>query len=55
MGLDESKIGFMVVDMTERLGMMLQLIDSGAKFIHDMVIEAGENWGGRTDLIRTMG
>ena len=54
-GLDESKIGFMVVDMTEELGTMMQLIDGGAKFIHDMVIEAGKNWDGETDLIRPMG
>ena len=55
LGLDESKIGFMVVDMTEQLGMMMQLIDSGAKFIHDMVMEAGKDWDGQTDLIRSMG
>ena len=54
-GLDESKIGFMVVDMTEQLGMMMQLIDAGAKFIHDMVMEAGKDWDGETDLIRPMG
>ena len=54
-GLDEPKIDFMVVDMTEELGTMMQLIDGGAKFIHDMVIEAGKNWDGQTDLIRPMG
>ena len=54
-GLDESKIGFMVVDMTDQLGMMMQLIDGGAKFIHDMVMEAGKGWDGVTDLVRTMG
>lgn len=54
-GLDESKIGFIVVDMTEQLGMMMQLIDGGAKFIHDMVMESGKDWDGQTDLIRPMG
>ena len=54
-GLDESKIGFMVVDMTAELGTMMQLIDGGAKFIHDMVIAAGKDWDGETDLIRPMG
>ena len=55
LGLDESKVGFMVVDMTEQLGMMVQLIDDGAKLIHDMVINAGRDWDGKTDLIRSMG
>ncbi|WP_165062931.1 MULTISPECIES: VOC family protein [unclassified Adlercreutzia] len=55
LGLDENKIGFMVVDMTEELGMMVQLIDDGAKFIHDMVINAGKDWDGETDFIREMG
>lgn len=55
LGLDESKIGFMVVDMTEDLGMMVQLIDDGARLIHDMVKAGGESWDGETDLIRPMG
>jgi hypothetical protein len=54
-GLDESRIGFMVVDMTERLGMMVQLIGGSAKLIHDLVIDAGRDWDGETDLIRPMG
>lgn len=55
LGLDENKIGFMVVDMTEELGCMMQLIDNGALYIHNMVKEAAEGWDGKTDLIRTMG
>ena len=54
-GLDESKIGFMVVDMTERLGMMVQLISDGAKLLHNMVMDAGRDWDGETDLIRPLG
>ncbi|MBQ9043108.1 MAG: VOC family protein [Eggerthellaceae bacterium] len=54
-GLDESKIGFMVIDMTDDLGMMMQLVDDGARFIHDMVIDAGKDWDGETDLVRQMG
>lgn len=55
LGLDESKIGFMVVDMTEDLGMMVQLVDDNARLIHDMVIDAGRTWDGKTGLIRPMG
>lgn len=55
LGLDESKIGFMVVDMTDDLGMMVQLVDDNAKLIHDMVIAGGKEWDGTTDLIRPMG
>lgn len=55
LGLDENKIGFMVIDMTDDFGMMIQLIDDGARLIHDMVIDAGKNWDGSTDLIRQLG
>lgn len=55
LGLDENKIGFMVVDMTEKYGMMMQLIDENARFIHNMVMDAGKDWDGKTDLIRPMG
>ena len=45
----------MVVDMTERLGMMVQLISDGAKLLHNMVMDAGRDWDGETDLIRPLG
>ena len=54
-GLDQEKIGFMVIDMVKEFGMMVQLVDDQARFIHDMVIDAGKNWDGKTDLIRPMG
>lgn len=52
---DAQKPSFMVVDMREELGMMVQLITPRAAMIHNLLINAGKNWDGKTDLLRKLG
>lgn len=54
-GISADKIGFMVIDLTEELGFMMQLIEESAAYIHNMTMEAAKGWDGKTDLIRPMG
>ena len=49
------KPSFMVVDMRRDLGFMVQLITPRAKMIHDLLISAGKDWDGSTDLFRKLG
>lgn len=49
------KPSFMVVDMRRDLGMMVQLITPRAALIHNLLIDAGKNWDGKTELFRKLG
>lgn len=49
------KPSFMVVDMRRELGMMAQLITPRAAMIHNLLINAGKNWDGKTELLRKLG
>lgn len=50
-----SKPSFVVVDMRDRFGTMVQLVTSGATVFHNMVIDAMVDWDGKTDLFREIG
>lgn len=50
-----SRPSFMVVDLRRDFGMMAQLIGPNAKIIHDLVLKAGKDWDGETDLFRPLG
>ncbi|MBR0407541.1 MAG: hypothetical protein IJI53_05860 [Clostridia bacterium] len=48
------KPSFMVVDMRETLGMMVQLITPRAASIHNLLLQARKEWDGETDLFRKL-
>ena len=48
------KPSFMVVDMRETLGMMVQLITPRAAAIHNLLLQARKEWDGETDLFRKL-
>lgn len=50
-----SKPSFMVVDMREQFGCMVQLIGPSAKMIHNLLISSRQGWDGETDLFRKLG
>ena len=50
-----NKPSFMVIDMRKDLGMMVQLITSNAKRLHQLILSGRENWDGETDLFRLIG
>lgn len=49
------KPSFMVIDMTEQFGAMVQLLGSSAPMIHNMIIASMVDWDGETDLFRELG
>lgn len=46
---------FMVVDMRDDFGMMVQLITPSAKRLHDFILKGRADWDGKTDLFRKLG
>ena len=50
-----SKPSFMVVDMREQIGMMVQLITPKAAMIHNLLINSRKDWDGKTELFRRLG
>ncbi len=50
-----SKPSFVVIDMREQFGAMVQLVTSGATALHNMVIDSMVEWDGETDLFREIG
>ena len=50
-----SKPSFMVVDMREQFGAMVQLIGPSAAMVHNMIIQSMVDWDGETDLFRELG
>ncbi|MEC4273776.1 hypothetical protein VJ923_11470 [Adlercreutzia sp. R25] len=50
-----SKPAFVVIDMREQFGAMVQLVTEGATAFHDLVIGSMVDWDGETDLFREIG
>lgn len=52
---EDDKMSFMVVDMVDDFGMMVQLVEPSAKRIHNLLRESAKDWDGETDLFRKIG
>ncbi len=50
-----SKPSFMVIDMREQFGALVQLIGPSAAMVHNLIINSMVEWDGETDLFRELG